>query len=54
MAREKDVEIKVETICTDFEEAAIKAATKVFGVVFPYHKQNLDKKLDKKSLDKNF
>ena len=32
MAREKDIEIKVETIRTDFEEAAIKAATKVFDV----------------------
>ena len=32
VAREKDVEIKVETIRTDFEEAAIKAATKVFDV----------------------
>ena len=51
LAREKDIELKVETIRTDFEEAAIKAATKVFDVgkslVFPYHymcKQNLDEK----------
>ena len=32
VVREKDIEIKVETIRTDFEEAAIKAATKVFDV----------------------
>ena len=32
MAHEKDIEIKVETIRTDFEEAAIKAATKVFDI----------------------
>ena len=30
VARKKDIEIKVETIHTDFKEAAIKAATKVF------------------------
>ena len=43
--------MKVETIRTDFEEAAIKAATMVFDVGkslgFPYHymcKQNLDEK----------
>ena len=32
VVREKDIEIKVETIRTDFDEAAIKAATKVFDV----------------------
>ena len=32
VARGKDIEIKVETIHTDFEEAAIKAATKLFDV----------------------
>ena len=30
VAREKDIEINVETIRTDFEEASIKATTKVF------------------------
>ena len=32
VAREKNIEIKVETIRTDFEEASIKATTKVFDV----------------------
>ena len=32
VVREKDIEIKVRNIRTDFDEAAIKAATKVFDV----------------------
>ena len=48
VAREKDIEIKVETIRTDFEEAAIKAATKVFDVgieccFFPFMPSPLEK-----------